>query len=530
MRINKENVHVNRVKCVNTLQITLDDDFNVPDNKEDIEAIVKEWGNVRVDSIKTTGSRADVSGCLDFALLYVGKGNSLEIKPPVVSMSGSMNYSDSVNLSEDGENGVVTCNAKLEDITIKAINSRKISVKALICITVTVEEVVDVALGMDLYDKEECDCVQCLRKQINYTRMAVNLHDTLRIRENVSVGSGKPEIQKILWSDVTVHNVNSRLTDSGVDITGEITVFVMYATGDEKEPCAWYETNTGFEGKLDINGCSPDMISCIRYSLVSKNVEIKPDYNGENRELAVEMVLDLTVKAYEECEKDIIADLYSPVKNVKLTTALSDFKRLVIRNNSKCRAQERVKVADYINILQICNCTGEAQIDDITQDSDGLNVDGAIIVNVFYITADDGVPMGSLRVAVPFSTKIMADIADGAEYTVDVNIDQLSAAMSGSKEIEIKGSVMVDVIVFDNYSEHIVTDCAMEDYQEDEYLKMPCMVGYIASGEDTLWDIAKRYHTTIESIKRGNPLLNERTDSSTKIKKGEKLLLMKAAR
>ncbi len=530
MRINKENVHVSSIKCVNTLQITLDDDFNVPDNKEDIEVIVKEWGNVRVDNVKVTADRADVAGCLDFALLYVGKGAGMGDKAPVVCMSGSMNFSDNINLSAEADNALVSCKAKLEDITIKAINSRKISVKALVCITVTAEEIKDVSLGTEVLDADEGDNIQCLNKRINYTRMAVNLHDNLRIRENVPLNNAKPEIGKIVWSDISVHNVNSRLTDSGADITGELSVFVMYMPKEEQGRCEWCEANTAFEGKLDINGCTPDMISCLSYCMVSKNVEIKPDINGESRELAVELVLDLTLKAYEDCEKDIIADIYSPVKDIKPVRNLADFKRLIIRNNSKCRAQEHIKVADYTNILQICNCTGTAQIDDVTAESDGLQVDGAIIVNVFYISADDNAPMGSVRAAVPFSTKIQADMKDSSEYNIEVNIDQLTAAMTGSKEIEVKGSVLVDVIVFDNYSENIVTDCEIVEYAQEEYLKMPCMVGYISNGEDTLWDVAKRYHTTIEWIKKGNPAISDRVESDTKIKRGEKLLLMKAAR
>ena len=34
--INKGYIHDNECKCKNTIQITLDDDFNVPDNKADI--------------------------------------------------------------------------------------------------------------------------------------------------------------------------------------------------------------------------------------------------------------------------------------------------------------------------------------------------------------------------------------------------------------------------------------------------------------------------------------------------------------
>ena len=92
---------------------------------------------------------------------------------------------------------------------------------------------------------------------------------------------------------------------------------------------------------------------------------------------------------YEEKEKTILTAVYSPVKNVINTTQTSVFRKLLVRNNSRCRASDRMNTGEYTNILQICNCTGVAQIDDITVEEDGLLVDGAIIANVFYVTAND---------------------------------------------------------------------------------------------------------------------------------------------
>lgn len=533
VRISKENIHSTTIRCKNTMQITLDDDFNVPDYKDDIENIVKEWGNVRVDNVKASGDRADVSGCMDFSLLYIGTGsnNSKERSRAIpVNMSGSMNFNESVNLTEDSDSAYVSCLAKIEDLTIKTINSRKISVKAIISITVVCEEINDASVGCEVEDEDNSQQIRVLNKNINYTQLAVNLHDNLRIRQNIAMPSSKPEIAEILWDDTEVRNLSSRLTDEGITITGELGVFIMYVSKEEEAMAQWYETAAAFEGKLDINGCNGDMISCVSYSVVGKNIEIKPDFDGENREVSVELVLDLSVKAYEECQKNIIADMYSPVKNVKLITQPCSFKKLLMRNNSKCRASERVKVPDYVHMLQICNCTGTAQIDDVTVEEDGLQVDGAIIANVFYITADDNAPMGSIRAAVPFSNKIQLDMGEEVEYTLDACIDQLTAAMTGSDGIEIKGCIALEAVVFEQYTEEVVEDCAVEEYDESEFLKFPGIIGYIANGEDTVWDVAKRYHTTTESIRNSNSILADRTSDDARLKKGEKLLLVKSGR
>lgn len=44
--------------------------------------------------------------------------------------------------------------------------------------------------------------------------------------------------------------------------------------------------------------------------------------------------------------------------------------------------------------MQICNCSGTAQIDDISVEEDGIVINGAVIAAVFYVTSDDAVPMG----------------------------------------------------------------------------------------------------------------------------------------
>ena len=161
----------------------------------------------------------------------------------------------------------------------------------------------------------------------------------------------------------------------------------------------------------------------------------------------------------------------------------------------------------------------------------GLLVDGAIIANVFYVTANDAAPMGSIRAAVPFSNKIQVKSDEeitNMEYVVSAGVEQLSAAMTGSNEMEIKGSVGLDAICFAPCETESVMECEVEEYEENEFLKFPSIIGYIATGEETLWDIAKKYHTTVDSIKNGNHVLADR--ASERVKRGDKLLLVKAAR
>lgn len=89
MRIDREEIHENKIVCSNTMQITLDDDFNVPDSKADIETIVKERGSVHIDTVKAVGDRAEVTGGMDFAVLYAGSESGEKSVLPV-KMTGTI--------------------------------------------------------------------------------------------------------------------------------------------------------------------------------------------------------------------------------------------------------------------------------------------------------------------------------------------------------------------------------------------------------------------------------------------------------
>ena len=159
MRIDREEIHENKIVCSNTMQITLDDDFNVPDSKADIETIVKERGSVHIDTVKAVGDRAEVTGGMDFAVLYAGSESGEKSVLPV-KMTGTMNIGEVVNLSGDCENTYVSCQAKLEDITVKMIHSRKLSVKAIISLTVVCEEIHDTPIGCGLLEMQDEDKLQ----------------------------------------------------------------------------------------------------------------------------------------------------------------------------------------------------------------------------------------------------------------------------------------------------------------------------------------------------------------------------------
>jgi hypothetical protein len=408
----------------------------------------------------------------------------------------------------------------LEDLSTGLINSRKLSVKSIVRLYVAVE---------DLYDEETAvmvdgpEDVQYINKKIEVTDVAINKKDTLRIKDEITMPANKGNISSILYKDVGLSNVEVRLLDDKFTIKGELPIFILYTSADEENPMEYYETDVPFSQTIDCNGCTEDMIEDITFGIISTSIEIKPDSDGEDRLLDLETILELGIKVYAVEEPEIISDVYCPSKEVTPVVRDASYENLVIKNNSKYRIADRVNVPEnQPKILQICHAQGDIKIDDIVPNEAELQVEGVIELNILYITEDDNRPMNSLKGVIPFTQIVeLKGMKSGSNYEIKPYIDQLSVMMLDSEEIEVKATINLNAIVFDLITEPIITDIEVRELDMEKLQAMPGIIGYVVKKDDTLWKIAKKYYTTMDSIKDINEL------SDGRISEGDKLIIMK---
>ncbi|NLK75398.1 MAG: DUF3794 domain-containing protein [Clostridiales bacterium] len=516
MELIKKNIHMNKLKCKSTLQLTLDDDFNVSDIKPDIEKIIEEQGDIRVTEVKAMDGKLMVKGALGFNVLYL----SNEGQRPIHNISGEIPFDEVINMEHTCAQDDPIVKWELEDLSTGLINSRKISVKSIVRLNVAVEELYDEETAIGIEGPED---IQYINKKIEITDVSINKKDTFRIKDEIMLPTNKGNISSILYTDINLNNMDFRLLEDRFTIKGEMPLFVLYTCEDEENPIEYYETEIPFSGTIDCNGCTEDMIEDITFTISKKNIEIKEDNDGEERVLDVEIILDLNIKVYEVEEPEILCDVYCPSKNITPIFKEATYENLVIKNNSKYRIADRIRVdEDQPRILQICHAKGDIKIDEIIPLETELQVEGIVDVDILYICEDDTMPLNSLKGVIPFSQNIeVKGLKTNSNFEVRPNLDQISVIMLDSEEIEVKATMSLNSIVFDKVTESVITDIEISDLDLETIQSMPGIIGYVVKSQDTLWNIAKKYYTTIDSIMAINDLEDD------KIKEGDKLIIVK---
>lgn len=360
--------------------------------------------------------------------------------------------------------------------------------------------------------------------RIDGLSIAASKSDTFRINEQISIPSNKPSMDKIVWKDVRIKSVNTKVMDGMIHIGGELYAFIMYIPDEEGAPQQWIDTTLNFGGTLDMSEAKEDMISYIGVELHNVNVEPEPDQDNEMRNLDINAFLKLNIKLYEEKQMDVLEDVYAPDMNLVPAMENRIYERLLVKNASRTKNTVKLGIDEAKgHILQICNSSADVKIENIIVSDNGLKAVGKIKASVMYISSNDERPVCCETKEMDFEHRIDAEgITNDDNYYINWRVEQVNANMLSTDEIEVKAVIVLETIVFKEEKKDFINEIHEEPIDMEAMNAAPVLKGYVVQSGDTLWKLAKENYTTIEKIMKVNEL------SSQQIKKGDRLLLLKS--
>lgn len=516
----KQNIHMNRWKNRVETQVTLDDDFIVPDTMSDIAEVILDAGELQLEPVKVQNEKALVRGKLDFHVLYRKEEGGLQ------TLGGLIPFEENVNVPGLEDKNYVSVSWQLEDLNVEMINSRKLSVKAIIMLEVKAEELFDTEAAEDVRstpaEGKAAPNIEILKHRVDVAAIALRRKDTYRLKDVITLTGNKPAIDRILWTEMRLSGVSTRPLDGQIHLEGSLMIFMAYEGEGENTTLQWLEESLPFSGEIEMQGAVEEMIPAISVRLVHKDLEEKPDYDGEMREVEVDAVMELDVRLYEERELEFLNDIYSTNYEVKIDADEALFDKILMKNTGKCKLAQKVPISGGRRVLQVCHSTGTVKLDDTSVEEDTLVLDGVLEVRVLYLTDDDREPVQVHTELLPFHYEAeVPGIQKDSIWYLEPGFEQLTAVMTGGDNVEIKAVVSLDLLVLQPVKQNVIRTVELEPLDTKRVQQMPGIVGYLVQEGDTLWDIAKRFRTT------GNTILEMNGKTSGILTPGDSLILMK---
>lgn len=515
MELEKQSVKKTREKSRAFTQITLDDDYIVKDSKPDVVKVIHTQGNIVFEESRVSNQAVWITGKLEFQMLYRSDDeyNKLEV------LDGSVPFQEKIIMDGIEEMDPVKLHAAVEDLSVGLINSRKLAVRAVVDLLAIAEENTEdeLACGLVLGDGYE----QKIEER-EILKLMLAKKDIFRIRNEIKLSNSKPNIRKLLWYDIDVRNTESNFANGRIHIQGEAYIGFLYQ-GEEDEQMQWQETMLPFSGEVDCEESSTPDIFWMKLVPEMMEVEARSDYDGEIRLLGVEMAFEVDYKLWKEEKMPILEDVYALDRDIVPKRESSIFPRFLMKNVAKVRIGEQMKLEkNQEKILQICSCNGTVHVDKTAVADTGIQFEGILRVNILYFTSDDNFPIAYMEAVIPFEQLVeVAGISADTWFDYDAAVDMLQVNLLDHSEYEIKATLRLSVLAFEEDTFQKLIGVEEEPLDMEHLMAQPGLVGYVVQENEELWDIAKKYHTTMEEIIGTNSL------KTHKVRPGTKLIIVK---
>lgn len=512
MQLNKTKIKKLVEKNYAFTQMTFDEDYVIKDNKPDVLLIVCATGMPEVEEVRASNNSVWVTGRMNFEIMYrqEGTGNNPEV------IKGAIPFQEKLMVENTNEGEVPKVNCEVEDLSVNIINSRKISIRGIINIESKVIENVqyDIAQGLESGECEQLICPE------EFLELQVSKFDTLRVDNEFAIPKSKPNIGRILYDFVDVRNIETSFSGNQLNIQGELYCLVFYMS--EERENEWYDTTLTFSGSIRCDEAYDPDIYWAKVNMVQKTLEAEVDYDNEMRQINLQVVFEIEICAWKNREIDILKDAYSLNENLIPQKKVLTLDRFLIKNTARNRFTEQIHMdtADD-GIMQICGCKSNVRVEHSYIEDDRMKVDGMLTVHMLYIASDDGFPVRCRIDQIPFEQQIeLQGVNDKSFCKLEAGVDQLQINLLDSKEYEVKAAIHVAAIAFDRKDITVIDEVESEMYG-DEDDDIPGIVGYVVQKDEKLWDIAKKYRTTVEKICNVNGI------EANAVKNGDKIVVVK---
>lgn len=151
---------------------------------------------------------------------------------------------------------------------------------------------------------------------------------------------------------------------------------------------------------------------------------------------------------------------------------------------------------------------------------DKILVEGVLSLNIYYLQ-DGNLEITTLKEEIPFKSYINADeLNKDILIDVDTSLEELDYTLNDNTLV-VNGTVKNHVFINRERKINIISEIEETEEVVDKRNR-PSITIYMVQKEDILWDIAKRYNTTVEEI-----VLSNNITSPSTLMPGEKIIIEK---
>ncbi|MCI8470029.1 MAG: DUF3794 domain-containing protein [Clostridia bacterium] len=497
-----ENLCVNKLIATKKDIIMIEGDMIVPDSKPDILNTICTSGVVCIYKKDVLDEKVRIDGNVNTYIMYLADDTQDKVR----GINTSLDFSETISVPNSKEGMESVIQVKLKSIECKVINGRKVGMKATLEVDIKIYAREEVEIVNNLQNAEG---IQMLKEDLRVNSLVGMGESKIYTKDNISIDN-IDNLAEILKTDMSIVDKDVKISYNKILAKAEARVKIMYLTEDNRINSI--DTKIPIVGFIDIPNVTEENMCDLDYEI--KNMIIKPNA-PEEHSIYIELEMVVNAIVYEEKQINLIQDLYSPCENLefnkkKITTITNKQTRKEIK---QIREKVEIEGVDNKNIIDVDVCP---VIEKQENSSSRIIYTGNLEIN--FVLSNQDLQMEVRNTKIPFEYTV-----DGLEDAENVN-SRLEMEVANQDFIVQEGGLItsnIDLVMnndmYRSTNMNIMNEIQTNGEREAEDYSL---ILYIVKKGDTLWQIAKRYGSTIDDIVRTNGI-----EDADRINIGQKLFI-----
>lgn len=475
-----------------TAEQSLEADINLPDYCPEIQRILKCSVIPNISSVQNNSGRITTDAIATVRILYLGENGKTAA------------YEQNYPLQKFVESGKVTSDCAV-DVRIKtdyancrAVNPRRVDIRAMLTFI------------FKATDKREetilCSAdgagIQTVTEEINTASLCGLSERAFSLSEVIELGDDKPPISQIINVSACAIASEIKIINNKALIKGNCNVKIYYI-GDESASIESMEHSMPISQIIEAEGLKEECKPSLRLNVCSCESIPKADSSGNMRLIDLNVRISAFTAAFEEIPISLICDAYStefPSENSQKNIELLTFNDNFDTSFTNKVVLESIGVSVDCVLAVWCS---EIKYGFVPKE-DKCGVSGTYQANILYRDSENQIGIIQKPVDFEFQVK-MATSAERFLCTGSVQIMSCSCAVTGDSRLELKTELCASGMILNLCLKKYIGDIVLSS--ENKAKSDNCALTiYFCDKNETIWNIARRYNTTVEAIKTENDI------------------------
>lgn len=486
------------VKCfasVNSEQ-SVDFELNLPDYCSDIKRILKCNIGTGINSVKRSGEEVSAFGETVLRLVYVNNDEKIDCYEHKTELSKT------VVVKDLPEEAVLSCNCETEYVNCRAASQRRFSVNGSISVTFKAYCVEKASVVSEIKDGG----AQTLKLSDSVVNSVSACEKCFDMSETASLEQSLEPIGKIIRADSYATLDSVKAVGGKLLLKGEMVTKVVYCADSAAGKIERFDHSMPISQIVELPEVTEESECSVRLCVRSLSLQPRADSTGSNRLLEIAAKVCAFVEARETRSVNFVTDCYSTCCGLKGEySSVEVHKKVHSFNNSEIfrktvelSGQSPKTVLDSRSLKSSCN---------VSSSGNGLELRLNVLVGVLFLDGEGKYQYAEREI--DFSNEVaLREKCRKVVCEPNVFVESVDAVAEGGERLNFSVTCFFLFDVFSAEAKRVCTTAVYDDSNPDDE---SALIVYYAKKGEKLWDIAKKYFSTVEAIKAENDLSSDET-------------------